>query len=104
MENLLDAVSPSGDSVAVIRRAADQINQNQIWLMRADGTESHRLTNIENGIYSNLSWSPDGQELLYDEYLTNSTQPETRFQYIDVRTGTVHDLGTGSSPVWVWSK
>jgi ABC-type nickel/cobalt efflux system permease component RcnA len=104
MENLLVEISPTGDWVAVVRRETVHLNENQIWLVRIDGSATRQLTNVENGIYSSLSWSPDGKYLLCDVYQTNSAPLETHLQLIEIQTGIVHDIGSGYSPSWVWNE
>jgi Tol biopolymer transport system component len=39
-----------------------------VWLVRPDGTQAHVLLNEAGASYSGLSWSPDGQLLLYSRY------------------------------------
>jgi Tol biopolymer transport system component len=102
-ENLLVVESPTGEWVAAVRQKVAQLNENQIWLVRADGSETRQLTSVENGIYLSVSWSPDGKYLLCDLYLTNAAPLETHLQIIEVKTGKVHDIGYGFSPSWVWS-
>lgn len=103
-ENLLVETSPTGMWIAIVRRETVRLNENQIWLIRADGSEQRLLTTLENGYYSNLSWSPDGKYLLYDMYIFNTSTLQTHLQKIDIQTGKVSNLGIGFNPSWVWSK
>ena len=45
--------------------------KQEIWLVRADGSQGHTLVNEEQVSYSNLSWSPDGLSLAYCRYSTS---------------------------------
>ena len=102
-ENLLVAASPTDEWVAVVRRELTRFNDNQIWLVRSNGSESHQLADMKNGTYSNLNWSLDGKYLLYDVYMSNSPSLETRLQVIEIATGKVRDIGPGSNPSWIWN-
>jgi Tol biopolymer transport system component len=103
-ENLLVAASPTDEWVAVVRRKITQFDDNQIWLVRTNGSQLHQLADAKNGIYSNLNWSLDGKYLLYDLYMTNSASLETRLQVIEIATGEIHDIGPGTNPSWVWNE
>lgn len=102
------AWSPNGEQIAFIRPKAH--TSDQVWVMNADGRGQHALTHFSNApqLYGNevtpdLSWSPDGQELVFAAYLTNQGGREQLYT-VDVRTHAVHrltNLSTGATePVW----
>jgi len=101
-ENLFAAWSPDGEWVAAIRRDLSATQGDQIWLMHADGSEAHALTNTPDELHSNLNWSPDGKYLLYNVSSFNSSL-ESNVQMIAVGTGKVTSLGIqGYNAKWVW--
>ncbi len=103
VENLLIVSSPSGDWVAVVRRPLEQPDENQIWLVRADGSDARQLARLEHSIYANLVWSPDGKYLLGDMYLTQPTNFADAVVIFDIETGDVTTLANASDPGWVWN-
>jgi TolB protein len=92
-ENLFAAWSPDGEWIAAIRRDLSVPQGDQIWLMRADGSEARALTDQPDELHGNLNWSPDGMYLLYDLYLPRSSLAESDVQVIEVETGEITDLG-----------
>jgi Tol biopolymer transport system component len=102
-ENNLAAWSPDGAWVAVVRRDLSVTMGDQIWLMRADGSDARQLTDAPEVLHGSLAWSPDGRYILFDGYILNSFLLEARLQVLDVQSGETTDLGVqGYSPNWVW--
>lgn len=67
--------SPDGQTIAFIRRVADETQPTQqvaasLWLMAADGANPHLL--IENA--TNPQWLPDGRSILYGSIVDGRTQ------------------------------
>jgi Tol biopolymer transport system component len=54
--------SPDGHQIVF---ANDQSGDNNLYVMDADGQNSHPLTNPPNGNQDNPMWSPDGQSIVY---------------------------------------
>jgi TolB protein len=103
MENILAAWSPDGSSVAVVRRDLSVPRGDQIWLMRADGSDARMLTNDADVLHSSLNWSPDGKYLLYDVYFLEAYPFETALRVIELESGEIRDLEIkGFNPKWVW--
>ncbi|MFZ5819375.1 MAG: sulfite exporter TauE/SafE family protein [Chloroflexota bacterium] len=102
-ENNLAAWSPDGAWVAVVRRDLSVAMGDQVWLMRADGSEARSLTDAPGVLHGGLAWSPDGRYILFDGYLLDVFPLEARVQVLDTTSGEVIDLGVkGYSPAWVW--
>jgi Tol biopolymer transport system component len=76
--------SPDGEWIAYTSTTLDR--HAQIRLMRADGSEDHRLVDRNGG--AGLSWTPDGRALVYDEVEIH----RTFYRFFDLR---VVDVGTG---------
>ena len=54
------AWSPDGTRIAFTRG-----NPVEVWVMNADGTNAHVLTNVSNDAFS-PAWSPDGSKIIFD--------------------------------------
>ncbi len=57
-------VSPDGEWIAVSFRLADGIDNNDIWIVKSDGTGLRRLTNMK-GLQHEPSWGPDGNWIYF---------------------------------------
>jgi nickel/cobalt transporter (NicO) family protein len=103
VENILAAWSPAGEYIAVVRRDLAIPRGDQIWLMRADGSDARAITNTPDVLHSSLNWSPDGKYLMYDLYFLDAFPFASRLQAIEIESGEVTDLGIkGFNPQWVW--
>ena len=103
VENILAAWSPTGEFIAVVRRDLSIPRGDQIWLMRANGSDARAITNTPDVLHTSLNWSPDGNYLLYDLYQLDMFPFESRLQVIQVKSGEVTDLEIkGFTPQWVW--
>ena len=103
VENILAAWSPTGEFIAVVRRDLSILRGDQVWLMRADGSDAQEITNDPDVLHASLNWSPDGKYLLYDLYQLASFPFESHLQVIEIKSGEVTDLGIkGFNPQWVW--
>jgi nickel/cobalt exporter len=102
-ENFLAAWSPDGRQIAVVRRDLSVERGDQIWLMNADGSDAHMLTDTPNALHGTLSWSADGEYILYDLYDLDAFPFQSTLQIIEVDSGEITDLGiTGYNPCWIW--
>jgi Tol biopolymer transport system component len=102
-ENILAAWSPDGEWIAVVRRNLSIPRGDQIWLMRPDGSDTRAVTDEPNSLHGTLSWSNDGQYILYDLYDLNAFPLASKLKMVDVESGEVTDLGiAGYNPKWLW--
>jgi TolB protein len=102
-ENNLGVWSPDGAWVAVVRRELSVSMGDEIWVMRADGSEARQLTDEPNVLHGSLEWSPDGRYILFDNYMLDIFPLEAHLQVLEVKSGETMDLGvTGYTPAWVW--
>jgi TolB protein len=92
-ENLSAAWSPDGEWIAIVRRELSVPLGDQIWVMRADGSEARALTATPGVLHNNLAWSRDEKYLLYDVFSPSSSSLESNVQMIEVETGVITDLG-----------
>jgi TolB protein len=91
-ENLSAAWSPDGEWIAVVRRPLSVPQSDQIWVMRADGSEARALTATADVVHNNLTWSRDGKYFLYDVFSLSSPSLESNIQMIEVETGVITDM------------
>jgi ABC-type nickel/cobalt efflux system permease component RcnA/Tol biopolymer transport system component len=105
IEDSLAAWRPDGGSIAVVRRViAEEASApgNQVWLMRADGSEARVLTDNADAIHQQPVWSPDGRYLLYPLYDLSQEWPEPRIFRLDVETGEqIEIVSPGNFPDWL---
>ena len=104
------AWSPNHEQIAFIRPKRGTSTSDQIWVMNADGSNQHALTHFTSApqlwgstVTSDLSWSPDGQELVFAAF-PNSQGGREQLYVVSVRTHAVRrltNLATGATgPVW----
>jgi dipeptidyl aminopeptidase/acylaminoacyl peptidase len=69
--------SPDGKWIAFL---SDRSEKDQIYLIRHDGGEAQRITEVKEGINS-FEWSPDGSQILFSksEEIENKEDREKRF-------------------------
>ncbi len=102
-ENILAAWSPDGEWVAVVRRDLSVPRGDQVWVMRADGSEARAVTDTPAVLHGSLNWSPDGSYILYDLYVLDSFPLESGLQVVNVESGEITDLEIkGYNPKWIW--
>ncbi len=100
--------SPDHEQIAFIRPKAH--TSDQIWVMNADGSNQHAVTHFRNApqlfgndVTPDLTWSPDGQELVFAAFRDNQGGREQLY-IVNVRTNGVRrltNLSTGATePVW----
>lgn len=100
--------SPNHRQIAFIR--PDPHTSDQIWVMNADGTGQRALTHFRkapqlfgNDQTASLSWSPDGQQIVFASFPTSEGGVEQLY-LLDVRTHAVRRLTSLASgavnPVW----
>ena len=67
-EGWYPAWSPDGRWIAFVR---DQRHGSEIWRMRPDGSDKHRLYTDAAAVDESLAWSHDGRWLAFDRTTTN---------------------------------
>ncbi len=70
-EDLGAAWSPNGQWIAVLRgtlSADNSSEQEEVWLVRPDGSQGHALESEADVSYGDLNWTPDSQSLVFDRY------------------------------------
>jgi nickel/cobalt exporter len=93
------AWSPTGDWIAIDRPVSssdNSLNGEQIWLMRPDGTGAHILLGETQKSYSDLSWSPDGNFIVYTSYYYQNLG-QFNISLVDIQSGQQSMLVSGGS-------
>jgi Tol biopolymer transport system component len=97
--------SPEGDLIAFARKYLDAKHWSlgrQIWIMNADGSNAHSITDEADYNHFDFAWSRDGQMLAYVRFnqATLSELPELWMINAD-GTNPVQLVIGGYSPVWI---
>jgi Tol biopolymer transport system component len=99
------AISPDGTQVAYVRADARGLSCKgcpaTIWIMNADGSNQHPLTQPQRSQWDyDPAWSPDGTQIVFSRWYTAAAGPEHLFA-VAAAGGPVRDLGVvGASPAW----
>jgi len=64
------SASPDGSQIVFVKGAAFGVTGQEIWLMRADGSEQRKIvSDSDQGIlFASPSWSPDGRSIAYCKF------------------------------------
>lgn len=88
--------SPNHEQIAFIKPKAH--TSDQVWVMNADGTGQRALTRFGrapqlfgNTVTTDLTWSPDGQELVFAAFANDQGGREQLYE-VSVRTHAVRKL------------
>ena len=88
--------SPNHEQIAFLRPTRH--SSDQVWVMNADGSNQHVLTHFHtapqlfgNDVTTDLSWSPDGQELVFAAF-ANTQGGLEQLYVLNVRTHDVRRL------------
>jgi nickel/cobalt exporter len=94
--------SPDGNWIAVDRDVPSSDGSappgNQVWLVKADGSDAHALLTEPGASYSDITWSPDGKSIIYSRYsLQNTANSIGQFDIYqtDIQTGGSTKLVSG---------
>ena len=92
------AVSPEGKQIAFI---TGQSMRNQVWLMAADGEQSHKLVGEQGDFFGSLAWSPDGTRIGYIRgRLSNAFGVSGSIEFVNLRDQQVNGLLNLDSAGW----
>lgn len=94
------AFSPDGQWIVFGRAPSGAAAGQQLWLMRADGSQARALTNDPDVFHGPPSWSADGRTLLYQRFDLSDPAGQPAVWLLDVATGEQTLLADGFLPVW----
>jgi Tol biopolymer transport system component len=93
--------SPDGAWLAFGRKIPRMPMGKQIWLIRADGTESRALTEDSTAHHSFLSWSPDGEWMLFQKSsVQNAEEMPAIYRYNISTDQTILIAENAIAPQW----
>ena len=93
--------SPDGQRLVFTRKPQRVASGRQIMIMNADGSDQQSLTNALSIQHGAVSWSPDGEQLVYQTFdLSAPNQPPTIW-IMNVNGGESQQIVTGTRPQWV---
>ncbi len=96
------AWSPDGEWIAFGRKLPRTPMGRQIWVMRADGSESFAITNEPTIHHGEISWSPDGRFLLYQQYNLEELYAKPTIWLVEIATGKRTEIASpGTLPAWL---
>lgn len=99
------AWSPDGQWLAVVRR--DWVEgmpepDNQVWIMRPDGTEARQMTETDNFTYGQPAWSPNSRYLVFGYRTVVEQGVDLGLMMLDIRSEKIHLLAeSGNRPAWL---
>jgi TolB protein len=97
--------TPQGGGLGQIAYAAIENNIAQIFIVNADGSDPHQITNVPEGACS-FDWSPDGKKLVYTSPCTDKKKeyPGSALYFLDIESGKISPMlfktGGDFEPVW----
>jgi Tol biopolymer transport system component len=105
VEDVEPSYSPDGSLIAFERKFLDAEHWSfgrQLWIMNADGSDPHPITDEADYNHYDLAWSRDGQSLAYVRFnqAKLSDPPELWMVNIDGSNPVQLVIG-GYSPVWI---
>jgi TolB protein len=96
------AWSPDGQWIAFTSKVPRAPIGRQLYLMRADGSDTQRLTSDSDINFGPPRWSPDGSQLLFQQY--NMAQPEAQpsVWLLEPESGQLRKIADAAyQPVWL---
>jgi dipeptidyl aminopeptidase/acylaminoacyl peptidase len=105
VEDASAVYSPDGQWLAFARKYMDSKHWTlgrQLWVMRADGSAAHPLTDEPDYNHSSLGWSPDSSTLVYMRFNQSDIAQPAEIWAIGADGQGAHSLATGGfSPRWI---
>ena len=83
-------VSPDGSQIIFLKAATYGETGQEIWMMRADGSDQHKIISVsaDGAIFSSPVWSPDGRSIAYDKFRFGAYKNEAWIEVFNLDTKT----------------
>ncbi len=105
VEDVEAVFSPEGGTIAFTRKFLDAEHWSlgrQVWLMSADGSNAHPITNEPDYNHYDLAWSPDGSRLAYVRFNQAKMSEAPELWMVNSDGGQAVQLVIGGySPLWI---
>ncbi len=96
------AWSADGAQIAFGRKLPRTPMGRQIWIMQQDGSEAFAITDDPTIHHGEISWSPDGRFLLYQQYNLEELYAKPTVWLVEIATGQRTEIASpGTLPAWL---
>jgi Tol biopolymer transport system component/DNA-binding winged helix-turn-helix (wHTH) protein len=82
------SISPDGSQIVFLKGAAVAEVGQEIWLMRADGSDQRKLMSFPEGGFGSPVWSPDGRWIAYLRFKPGPYTEEDWIELFNLEQGT----------------
>jgi Tol biopolymer transport system component/DNA-binding winged helix-turn-helix (wHTH) protein len=82
------SVSPDGSQIVFLKGAVVAEEGQEIWLMRADGSDQRKLMSFPEGGFGSPVWSPDGRWIAYLRFKPGPYTEEDWIELFNLEQGT----------------
>ena len=82
------SVSPDGSQIVFLKGAGFGETGQEIWLMRADGSDQRKLMSFPEGGFALPVWSPDGRWIAYVKFKPGPNTEEDWIELFNLEQGT----------------
>jgi len=96
------SVSPDGSQITFLKVAAYGETGQEVWLMRADGTDQRKIISASDDgmLFSSPVWSPDGHWIADDTFRFGAYRNEAWIELFNVEHGTRNAIVTEPQLEW----
>jgi Tol biopolymer transport system component len=105
VEDVEAGYSPDGSLIAFARKFLDAVHWSfgrQIWIMNADGSDPHPITDEADFNHYDLAWSRDGRMLAYVRFNQTKLSDPAELWMVNIDGSNAVQLVIGGySPVWI---
>jgi TolB protein len=98
----IPAWSPDGQWLVVSLRLGQQTPNEQLWIMRPDGSEARQITFDLRFTYGRYQWDPSGERVVFQRLALEAPYPEPELLVWSAADGSVRPIAQNATwPAWV---